>query len=107
MRGRHLPVALSALMLSTSLPTRAHEGGIDARGVVKTISDDGVTITTGRGDESFTLTPRTRFTSGTRAATRADLKVGDRVVVHAKRADAQPEAVEVKSAPRESGGGRE
>ena len=104
MRFKHLPAMAAAFALCASLPARAHEGGIDARGVLKTISDAGLTVTTNRGDESFALTSQTRFIAGKRPVTWAELKLGDRVVVHAKR-DRARTAIEVRSAPRDADGG--
>ena len=105
MRGRFLPVVAAVIALGASFPARAHEGGIDARGVVRSISDDELTVTTKHGVESFALTSQTRFIAGKRSVTRADLKVGERVVAHAKRDGARPEAVEVRSPPRKADGG--
>jgi Domain of unknown function (DUF5666) len=104
MRRRLLAAVVATLATCTSLPAGAHEGGMDARGVVKRISDGGLTITTKGGEKSFALTPQTRFIAGKRPATRAELKVGDRVVVHAKRDGPRPEAIEVRGAPREADG---
>ncbi len=106
MRRKYFAPIMAAAALCGSVVARAHEGGIDARGVVQALSDDGLTVRTKRGDETFALTPRTRFTAGSRPVTRAELRVGDRVVVHAKGDGDRPEAVEVRSAARDADGGR-
>jgi hypothetical protein len=106
MRRKYFAAVAGALALCVSVPARAHEGGTDARGVVKTISDGSLTISTKHGDQSFALTSQTRFIAGKRPVTRAQLREGDRVVVHAKRGGARPEAMEVRGAARESGDGQ-
>ena len=105
MKDKLLIVVAAVVALGGSFPARAHEGGIDARGVVKSISDSELTVTTKHGDESFALTSQTRFIAGKRSVPRADLKVGERVVVHAKRDGTRPEAVEVRGPPRDATGG--
>jgi len=102
MRRKYLAAFAAAAVLWAPVVTRAHEGGIDARGVVKVISDDGLTISTKHGDETFALTPKTRFIAGKRPVTRGEVRVGDRVVVHAKRGGARPEAIEVRGGAREA-----
>lgn len=106
MRRKYFAAVAGALALCASVPARAHEGGIDARGLVKTVSEDSLTIRTSGGDQSFALTARTRFIAGKRPITRAELREGDRVVVHAKKGNDRPEAVEVRGAPRDTDGGR-
>jgi hypothetical protein len=99
--------AFAAAVLWAPVMGHAHEGGIHARGVVTAISDHGLTISTTKGgEESFALTRETRFVAGKRPVTRAEVRAGDRVVVHAKSTGARPVAVEVIGAPREGAGGK-
>src|SRR6266702_2026221 len=89
------------LLLVTLLPaaSRAHQGGTDAKGVVKEVAADHITIIE-HGDETatFALTPRTEFVVGTTPAKREEIRSGWRVVIHAKKMGGRLEAVLVRTA---------
>jgi hypothetical protein len=60
----------------------AHEGNEHVRGVVTKVSPQAITVeTTGKKTTTLTITAKTTFQLAGKAATLADLKVGDRVVV--------------------------
>jgi alpha-D-ribose 1-methylphosphonate 5-triphosphate synthase subunit PhnI len=84
-------------------PAAAHERSDRVMGVVESVSaeqiliesaDDGHTV-------AFAVTRETRFFSGGKPARLEDVRVGQRAVVHGRRAGQQVVAVRVKvSAPR-------
>jgi hypothetical protein len=94
MKARILISLLSAL----ALPTAAHEGGHDVRGVVTSISATELTVKTSKGSERFVVTPRTEFVKDGSPSAAQDLHESDRVVVHAKKKNGQMEAIEVQFA---------
>ncbi len=79
-----------------SAPVAAHEGGHDARGVVRSVDSQELTIKTSHGEETFVLTPETQFVKDGSPATAQDLKTSDRVVLHAKKKLGRFEAVKVQ-----------
>jgi multidrug efflux pump subunit AcrA (membrane-fusion protein) len=75
---------------------RAHQGGVDVRGVVEVIAPDRVEVTTAKGVRAFAVTPATEFVKGGAPARREDLRPGDRVVVHGRERAGRTEAVRVE-----------
>ena len=100
MRARILASAVAALLAMSAAV--AHEGGIDARGVVKAVTAERLTIETAGGEKTFSLTPETSYARGSAPARREDLRTGERIVVHARERGDRLEAVEVRAGP--SGG---
>ncbi|HZC24807.1 MAG TPA: DUF5666 domain-containing protein [Candidatus Binatia bacterium] len=82
---------LAALLLSAvSLLAHAHEGMIHVMGIVTALTDKSVTVEpTDKKTVEVVLTATTTYEKGAQASTWKELKVGDRVVIH---------AVKVKSA---------
>ncbi len=74
----------------------AHEGGVDVRGVVKTVTPERIEVATAKEVRAFALTPATEFVKGGAPARRQDLHPGDRVVVHGRERPGQTEAMLVK-----------
>jgi len=94
-----LRLAVMALLLAVPLLIRAHEGGAHASGVVSAVGDDELTITTHDGDKkTFVLTKDTTFVRDGAPASKGDLKVGARAVVHARQVGARLEATSVRFA---------
>ncbi len=92
-------VSAVALLLGSSTAL-AHEGGADFRGVVSSVETGQLTVRAADGKEHrAALTPATRIFVAGQAAKAADLKPGLRVVVHARMAGGQVEAVTVQAAP--------
>ena len=86
-----LVVALAAA------PAAGHEKGDRAMGVVESVSAERIVIQTADGHQvAFTITKDTRFFRGNEPAGRADVKPGQRAVVHGKRTGEQLEAARVK-----------
>lgn len=95
---RHILAWVAAVFVAAS-PALAHEGGVDAKGVVKALAADKLTVETAHGDRTFALTPDTEFVRGGKPAKRGDLVVGERVVVHARAGQGGLEAVQVRAGP--------
>lgn len=76
---------IAALLISTvSLIAYAHGGMIHVMGIVTGLTDKTVTVsTTDKKSIEVLLTETTTYENGAKPATRKDLKVGDRVVIHA------------------------
>ena len=87
MKRRTLFFALASLLL-TGIPLRvqAHEGMIHVIGIVTTLTDKSVTVeTTDNKRVDVVLADATTYAKNKKAAARSDLKVGDRVVIHAMK----------------------
>lgn len=75
------------LLTCISLTVRAHEGMIHVMGIVTTLGDKSLTVeTTDKTSIEVVLTETTTYEKDNKAANRADLKIGDRVVIHAVKA---------------------
>ena len=76
---------IAALLISAvSLIAYAHGNMIHVMGTVTALTDKTVTVsTTDKKTIEVLLTETTTYENGTKPATRKDLKVGDRVVIHA------------------------
>ena len=86
---------LIALALATS-PVFAHEGGTHLKGTVLSAAADQLTVKSADGHETtLTVTEKTRFMRGSAPASLAEVKKGERVVIHARKAGSGLEAAEV------------
>lgn len=92
-------LATAAVALLVVPPAKAHEGGVDAKGTVKVVTAERITIETAQGEKSFALTPGTSFARGGSPARREDLRAGERVVVHAREQNGRLEAILVRAGP--------
>ena len=95
MRAAILATAVVALLAAP--PAKAHEGGVDAKGTVQVVTPERITIETAQGEKSFELTPGTSFARAGSPARREDLRVGERVVVHARERNGGLEAIQVRA----------
>src|SRR5262245_14028798 len=81
---------LVAAILAISLAAFAHEGNEHVRGVVTEISAQSITVQVWKATRTLTVSDKTTYKQGGKAAHLADVKVGDRVVVdvpeHSKEA---------------------
>jgi hypothetical protein len=87
MKRRTLVFALAALLLA-GIPLRvhAHEGMIHVIGVVTALTNKSVTVeTTDKKSVDVVLAGTTTYAKDKKAAALSDLKVGDRVVIHAMK----------------------
>lgn len=73
-----------ALLLGLSLAVLAHEKGKHVMGTVTGISDNSITVqTTTKESVTVAVNDKTKFERSGSPASLKDLKVGDKVVVHA------------------------
>jgi len=78
-------------------PARAHEKGDRAMGVVESVTAEKIVVKAADGHSvAFTVTPETRFFRDDKPARPEDVRVGQRAVVHGRRAGERVEAVRVK-----------
>lgn len=89
-----LAVAAAAAIAT---PARAHQGGVDVRGVVRIVAPDRIEVATANGIRAFALTPATEFVKAGAPARREDVRPGDRVVVHGRARGDRTEAVRVEA----------
>jgi hypothetical protein len=81
-------------------PALAHEEGDRAMGVVQSLTPDRIVIQTSDGHAvSFTVDAETSFFVGEKHVTAAEVRPGQRAVVHGKRRGVGLTAVRVKLAP--------
>ncbi|MEI9814871.1 MAG: DUF5666 domain-containing protein [Acidobacteriota bacterium] len=78
-----LALAIAATTFATG-PARAHDGMEDITGVILSVTDSSVSVKTAKGKTvAVKLDAKTEYTRGKAQAKQADLKPGERVVVHA------------------------
>ncbi len=91
---------LKVLALATALfaaPAVAHEKGDRAMGIVESVTPERIVVKTADGHSvAFTVTQDTRFLRGEKPARSEDVRVGQRAVVHGKRAGEALQATQVK-----------
>ena len=80
-------------------PSRAHEGGVDARGTVVRVSGEEIVVTTSKGERKrFAVTERTEVRRGSEPVTIDAVRVGERAVVHGRKAASHVEAASIRVA---------
>jgi len=85
------------LLACTSVLLHAHGGMIHVMGTVTGITDTSVTVeTTDKKTVEVQFVDTTTFLNGSKPANRKDVKVGDRVVIHAVKAKDSLQAHEVR-----------
>jgi Domain of unknown function (DUF5666) len=90
-------IATAALILILSTIVLAHGGLEHVMGIVTKIDPGSITVKATTGEvKTVMVLPTTKFVRGSAAATAQDVKVGDRVVIHAKPEGEMLNAVEVK-----------
>ncbi len=95
MNRRILIAALLVLTVSTF--ARAHGGMIHVMGTVTALTDNSVTVeTTDKKTVVVTLTAETTYLNGSKPAVLKDLKIGNRVVIHAVKVKESLQAHEVR-----------
>ncbi len=95
MKRRTLIAAL--ILTCTAVLLHAHGGMIHVMGTVTGITDHSVTVeTTDKKTVEVLLADSTTFMNGSKPADRKDLKVGDRVVIHAVKVKDSLQAHEVR-----------
>lgn len=77
-------VAVVSLLFALSLMVLAHGKEKHLMGTVTSISDTSITVeTTAKKSVTVDVTDKTKFEKSSAAATQKDLKIGDKVVIHA------------------------
>jgi hypothetical protein len=95
MKRRTLIAAL--LLTCSAILLHAHGGMIHVMGTVTGVTDHSVTVqTTDNKTVEVLLADSTTFVNGSKPADRKDLKVGDRVVIHAVKVKDSLQAHEVR-----------
>ncbi len=90
-------VIAAMLLACTSVLLHAHGGMIHVMGTVTVVTDNSVTVeTTDKKTVEVQLVDTTTFMNGTKPSNRKDLKVGDRVVIHAVKVKDALQAHEVR-----------
>jgi Domain of unknown function (DUF5666) len=98
MKRRTLVFTFVVLLLAgISLRTYAHEGMIHVIGVVTALADKSVTVQTiDKKSVDVGLADTTTYAKDKKPAARSDLKVGDRVVIHAMKMNGALQAHDVE-----------
>ncbi len=92
---RLVPIPISLLFFSTF--AFAHGNEKHVMGTVAGVTDSSITVETKEHQKvTVSVVPETKFTKGTSEATLKDLKVGDRVVIHAAKEGDQLQAHTVR-----------
>lgn len=94
----NIPLVVTVVAVMSATPALAHEkGGDRAMGVVESVSATQIVIKTSDGHPvAFAVTKETRISRANEPVLIADVKPGQRAVVHGKRVGEQLQAVEVK-----------
>ena len=94
-----LGILVISLIVSGAL-VLAHEGNEHVRGVVTQLSPQSITVqTTGKKTTTLKVTAKTTFQLAGKAATLADLKVGDRVVIDVPEKSSDALLVQIGATP--------
>jgi hypothetical protein len=92
---RNLAVCLFIIALASNLAF-AHGGEKHVMGHVTAIAANSITVeTTSHEIQNVQITSQTKFVKGGKPASVSELKVGDRVVIHAKPSGEKLQATEV------------
>jgi len=75
--------AVICILLFLSALVFAHGDEKHVMGTVTKIEEGSIVVKTKEGDKTVMVMPSTKSVKGTAAATQKDLKVGDRVAIHA------------------------
>jgi len=94
-------IAVFALFLTFLLMAFAHGNEKHVMGTVTNISENSITVeTTAKKSVTVEVNDKTKFEKSGAAATLKDLKVGDKVVIHADVSDNKLVAHEVHFGPK-------
>ena len=96
---KRLSILLMSFVVSSALVV-AHEGNEHVRGVVTQLSPQSITLqTTAKKTTTLKITGKTTFQLAGKAATLADLKVGDRVVIDVPEKTSDALLVQIGTGP--------
>jgi len=95
--NRRSLIAVLLLLILTPVLMHAHGGMIHVMGTVTALTDTSITVeTTDKKTVQVALTDATTFQKGSKPSARKDLKIGDRVVIHAVNVKGVLQAHEVR-----------
>jgi len=89
-------VSSICILLFLSTMVFAHGNEKHVIGTVTKVDDTSIVVKTKEGDKTVMMMPTTKFMKGTAAITKKDVRVGDRVVIHAMPMGEMLHATEVK-----------
>ena len=89
-------ISTICVLLFLSALVFAHGNEKHVMGTVTKIEDGSIVVKTKEGDKTVMVLPTTKFVKGTATVTQKDVKVGDRVVIHAMPMGDMLHATEVK-----------
>jgi len=89
-------VSTICVLLSLSALVFAHGDEKHVMGTVTKVEDGSIIVKTKEGDKTVMVLSTTTFVKGTATVTQKDVKVGDRVVIHAMPMGDMLHATEVK-----------
>jgi len=92
---RSVVSALCVLLFLSAL-VFAHGNEKHVMGTVTKVEDGSIIVKTKEGDKAVMVMPTTKFVKGTATVMQKDVKVGDRVVIHAMPMGDMLHATEVK-----------
>lgn len=93
---KRLTFIAGLLLTCTSVLLHAHGGMIHVMGTITAMNDNSVTVeTTDKKTVEVQLTDTTTFLNGSKPGTRKEMKIGDRVVIHAVKVKDALQAHEV------------
>jgi hypothetical protein len=84
------------VLLFLSVFVFAHGNEKHVMGTVTKVDDGSIVVKTKEGDKTVMILSTTKFVKGTATVTQKDVKVGDRVVIHAMPMGDMLRATEVK-----------
>lgn len=95
---RRISKVFALVAALAAAPAAAHDAKADrALGTVDSVTPERIVVKASDGHAlEFAVTPKTRFVRGKKPARAEDVRVGERAVVHGKKAGERVEAVEVK-----------
>lgn len=89
-------ISVICILLFLSTLVMAHGNEKHVMGTVTKIEESSIMVKTKEGEKNVMVMPNTKFVKGAASATQKDLKVGDRVVIHAMPMGDMLHATEVK-----------
>ena len=89
-------VSTICVLLFLSALVFAHGNEKHVMGTVTKVEGDSIIVKTKEGDKVVAVTSTTKFVKGTATVTQKDVKIGDRVVIHAMPMGDMLHATEVK-----------
>jgi len=89
-------VSTISVLLFLSAFVFAHGNEKHVMGTVTKVDDGSIVVKTKEGDKTVMILSTTKFVKGTATVTQKDVKIGDRVVIHAMPMGDMLQATEVK-----------